>query len=66
MKRSYPTSLPSAKFDQAAFMQRLEMVCRIKLSELFQAVLEAEVDQALERVRTSGAAITHPRLPRWA
>ena len=51
MKRSYPTSLPSAKFDQAAFMQRLEILCRIKLSELFQAVLEAEVDQALERVR---------------
>ena len=51
MKRSYPTSLPSAKFDQAAFTQRLEILCRIKLSELFQAVLEAEVDQALERVR---------------
>ena len=32
-------------------MQRLEILCRIKLSELFQAVLEAEVDQALERVR---------------
>ncbi|HEY9084786.1 MAG TPA: IS256 family transposase [Candidatus Tyrphobacter sp.] len=51
MKRSYPTSLPSAKYDQAAFVQRLEILCRVKLSELFQAVLEAEVDEALERVR---------------
>ena len=26
VKRSYPTSLPSAKFDQAAFTQRLEIL----------------------------------------
>jgi len=51
VKRFYPTSLPSAKFDRSALTQRLELLCRLKLSELFQAVLEAEVDEALERVR---------------
>ncbi len=51
MKRSYRTQVPVAKPDSADLTLQLEEVCRAKLSELFQAVLEAEVDEALERLR---------------
>jgi len=43
---------PAAVTPRAEEMPRmLEDLCRAKLSELFQAVLEAEVDAALERLR---------------
>ncbi len=51
MKKTYRNS-PSAVIPRAEEMPRmLEDVCRAKLSDLFQAVLEAEVDAALERLR---------------
>ena len=51
MKRSYLTQPPVAKPSPADLPRHLEELCRLKLSELFQAVLEAEVDEALERLR---------------
>jgi len=51
VKRSYQdqprVAIPSAE----EMPVLLEEMCRMKLSELFQAVLEAEVDAALERLR---------------
>ncbi|HET6895179.1 MAG TPA: IS256 family transposase [Candidatus Baltobacteraceae bacterium] len=51
MKRSYRTQAHSAKRNAAELQAHLEDVCRAKVSEVFQAVLEAEVDDALERLR---------------
>ena len=51
MKPSYLKIAPAAKFDAADFAERLEWHAHAKLSELLQAVLEAEVDEVLERVR---------------
>lgn len=51
MKPSYLKIAPAAKFDPTDFSERLERLCHAKLSQLLQAVLEAEVDEALERVR---------------
>ena len=51
MNRSYRTQSSVAKPDAADLPLHLEEICRLKLSELFQAVLEAEVDEALERLR---------------
>lgn len=51
MKPSYLKIAPAAKFDAAVFAEALERYAHAKLSELLQAMLEAEVDEALERVR---------------
>lgn len=51
VKRSYRSQAPVANPGAADVRLQLEDICRLKLSELFQAVLEAEVDQALERLR---------------
>ena len=51
MRQSYRTQAASGKRAGAEFQQNLEELCRAKLSELFQVVLEAEVDQAVERAR---------------
>ncbi len=51
MKRSYRMHSPVANPDAADLTLQLEEICRLKLSELFQAVLESEVDEALERLR---------------
>ncbi len=51
MKRSYPTKLRFAKRGPEQLQMHLEDLCRLKASELFQAALEAEVDDALERLR---------------
>ena len=37
--------------DPANFAVDLQAICRRKISELFKAVLEAEVDDVLERLR---------------
>jgi hypothetical protein len=51
VKRSYQTQprVVTQGIEEMPFL--LEEVCRRKLSELFQALLEAEVDAALERLR---------------
>ena len=51
MKRSYRTDPLVAKPNAADLQLHLEEICRSKLSELFQAVLEVEVDEGLERLR---------------
>jgi len=51
VKSFYRTLARVAKPTAADFRVHLEEICRHKLSELFQAVLEAEVDEALERLR---------------
>jgi putative transposase len=51
VKRSYRTQTPVANPDPADLALHLEELCRQRLSELLQAVLEAEVDEALERLR---------------
>ena len=51
MKRSYQTQPRVVTPNVEEMPLLLEEVCRRKLSELFQAVLEAEVDAALERLR---------------
>lgn len=51
MKRSYQTQPRVVTPNAEEMPLLLEEVCRRKLSELFQAVLEAEVDAALERLR---------------
>jgi putative transposase len=51
VKRSYQTQPRVVTPNAEEMPLLLEEVCRRKLSELFQAVLEAEVDAALERLR---------------
>jgi putative transposase len=51
VKRSYQTQPRVVTPGVEEMPLLLEEVCRRKLSELFQAVLEAEVDAALERLR---------------
>lgn len=51
MKPSYRTRLRFAKLDRAQFQQNLEDVLWQRASELLQAALDAEVDEALERLR---------------
>jgi transposase-like protein len=61
VKQSYPTKLRFAKAGPEQLQMQLEDLCRLKASELFQAALEVEVDEALERLRyerRSGAGKT--------
>ena len=51
MRKSYPNSPAIAKLDPTELRVNLEELCRRQLSVLLQAVLEAEVDEALERLR---------------
>ncbi len=51
MKKTYRNSPPAVTPRAEEMPRMLEDLCREKLSELFQAVLEAEVDAALERLR---------------
>ncbi len=51
MRKSYTKSGPVAKPNHAELRLMIEEVCRGKIGELLQAMLEAEVDEALERVR---------------
>ena len=51
MRSSYRTAARVAKPTPADLRVHLEEICRHKMSELLQAVLEAEVDEALERLR---------------
>lgn len=51
MKRSYRTRPRLAKLDRAQFQEDLENALWLRASELLQAVLEAEVDETLERLR---------------
>jgi transposase-like protein len=51
MNPSYRNSAPLVTPSTAEMPLLLEQMCRIKLSEVFQAVLESEVDAALERLR---------------
>ncbi len=51
MKRSYRSEPAAAKPEPAEFRLGLEEVCRARISELLQAILEAEVDEALDRLR---------------
>ena len=51
MKRSYRIERPAANPHPLYFRADLKALCRRKISELLQAVLEAEVDEALERLR---------------
>ena len=51
MKRSYRTQPRLAKPSPEELQIHLEDLCRLKVSELFQAALEAEVEDALERLR---------------
>ena len=60
MKQSYRTRPRLAKPDPAAMQSQLEELCRLRVSELFQAVLEAEVDEALDRLRYERRADANP------
>ena len=51
MKRSYRSERAAAKPDSPEFRLGLEEVCRARISELLQSMLDAEVDEALERLR---------------
>lgn len=51
MKRSYRTQPHLAKSASEELVSYLEELCRRRISEVFQAVLEAEVDEILERRR---------------
>lgn len=51
MRPSYRTQSPVAKPSESELPETLEELCRSKISELLQALLEAEVDDALERLR---------------
>ena len=51
MRPSYRTKSPVAKPSASDLPGALEELCRSKISELLQALLEAEVDDALERLR---------------
>ncbi len=51
MKKSYPTVVPAAKGFERDFGAELDQLCRAKISELVQAYLCFEVDEALQRAR---------------
>jgi transposase-like protein len=51
VRKSYTKTQPVAKPEPAELGLIIEEVCRTKIGELMQAMLEAEVDEALERVR---------------
>jgi len=51
VKRSYRKMSPVVTPSAEQMPVLLEEMCRLKLSELFQAVLESEVEAALERLR---------------
>lgn len=51
MEPSCRTQPRPAKCDSAEFEVHLEDICRVRLSEVMQAILEAAVDEALERPR---------------
>jgi len=57
VKKTYRNSPPAVTPRAEEMPQMLEDVCRAKLSELFQAVLEAEVDAALERLDTNAGRV---------
>ena len=52
MKKVYPKSEAAAKPSEPDFLSALEVLCREKIGEVLQAVLEAEVDQFLGRIRS--------------
>ncbi len=51
MEKSYPNGLTVAKCSEHDFGAELDQLCRAKISELVQAYLCFEVDEALERAR---------------
>lgn len=51
MSRVYPKSPPFAKPSRKEFLSIFEALCRERMSEVLQAVLNAEVDEVLGRVR---------------
>lgn len=51
MKRVYPKPAAVAKPSSEDFLTALEVLCREKIGEVLQAVLEAEVDEFLGRIR---------------
>lgn len=51
MKKVYPKLAVAAKPSGQDFLSTLEVLCREKIGEVLQAVLEAEVDEFLGRVR---------------
>ena len=51
MKRLYPKLEAAAKPSSEDFLSTLEVLCRQKIGEVLQAVLEAEVDEFLGRLR---------------
>jgi hypothetical protein len=67
VRQSYPTKLRFAKPTPGQLQMHIEELCRLKVSELFQAVLEGEVDDALERLRYERRADSAKAgwLPRW-
>ena len=55
MKKAYRKRLVAAKPPSEDFLTTLEVLCREKIGEVLQAVLEAEVDEFLGRVRGARA-----------
>ncbi len=51
MKKVYPKPAAVAKPSHEDFLSSLEVLCRDKIGEVLQAVLEAEVDEFLGRIR---------------
>jgi len=51
VKRVYPKAAAVAKPSSEDFLTTLEVLCREKIGEVLQAVLEAEVDEFLGRIR---------------
>ncbi len=51
MKRVYPKTAAVAKPSSEDFLTTLEVLCREKIGQVLQAVLEAEVDEFLGRIR---------------
>ena len=51
MQKVYPTAAAVAKPSNEDFQASLELLCREKIGEIIQAVLEAEVDEFLGRLK---------------
>ena len=61
MKKSYPTVVPAAKGFERDFGAELDQLCRAKISELVQAYLCFEVDEALQRARYQRSSVTRQK-----
>lgn len=64
MEKSYPNGLTVAKCSEHDFGAELDQLCRAKISELVQAYLCFEVDEALQRARYQRSEHAAPKVYR--